>query len=168
MPVMQSSTTMRDAARKKEAYHRVRLRITTAASILLLVAIGVYGSGYYLLPFDQRPFSDKYAMLRPSGIIGLKLGIFGTALFVMLFLYAVRKVVPWLGRIGVAKHWMDFHVVAGVSAPILIAFHASFKFHGIAGIAFWLMVAVALSGFIGRYLYAQIPRSLTAGRAVAR
>jgi hypothetical protein len=57
---------------------------------------------------------------------------------------------------------MDFHVIAGVTAPILIAFHASFKFHGIAGFAFWIMVAVAISGFIGRYLYAQIPRSLNA------
>jgi len=57
---------------------------------------------------------------------------------------------------------MDFHVIAGITAPILIAFHASFKFQGIAGFAFWIMVAVAISGFIGRYLYAQIPRSLNA------
>jgi hypothetical protein len=57
---------------------------------------------------------------------------------------------------------MDFHIVAGVTAPIVIAYHASFKFYGIAGVAFWLMIAVALSGIIGRYLYAQIPRSRTA------
>jgi cytochrome b561 len=53
-------------------------------------------------------------------------------------------------------------VICGITAPILIAFHASFKFRGIAGVAFWIMVLVAISGFIGRYLYAQIPRSLTA------
>ena len=57
---------------------------------------------------------------------------------------------------------MDFHVIAGVTAPIVIAFHASFKFRGIAGVAFWIMVLVAISGFIGRYLYSQIPRSLNA------
>jgi hypothetical protein len=56
---------------------------------------------------------------------------------------------------------MDFHVIAGVTAPFVIAFHASFKFQGIAGFAFWIMVAVAVSGIVGRYLYAQIPRSLT-------
>ncbi len=28
--------------------------------------------------------------------------------------------------------------------------------------AFWIMTAVTLSGFIGRYLYSQIPRSLNA------
>ena len=50
----------------------------------------------------------------------------------------------------------------GVTAPIIIAFHAAFKFRGIAGMAFWIMVAVALSGIVGRYLYAQIPRRLNA------
>jgi hypothetical protein len=83
-------------------------------------------------------------------------------LFFIIFLYALRKVIPWLGRFGTARHWMDFHVIAGVTAPIIIAFHASFKFRGIAGVAFWIMLAVALSGIIGRYLYAQIPRSLNA------
>jgi len=83
-------------------------------------------------------------------------------LFFIIFLYALRKVIPWLGRWGTARHWMDFHVIAGVTAPIVIAFHASFKFQGIAGFAFWIMLAVALSGIIGRYLYSQIPRSLGA------
>ena len=81
----------------------------------------------------RRPYSDKYELLKPGGTIGLKLGILGTVLFFIIFLYALRKVIPWLGRIGTARHWMDFHVVAGVTAPIVIAFHASFKFSGIAG-----------------------------------
>jgi hypothetical protein len=52
-------------------------------------------------------------------------------------------------------------VLLGLTAPLVIAFHASFKFRGIAGMAFWIMAAVALSGVVGRYLYAQIPRSLS-------
>ena len=52
-------------------------------------------------------------------------------------------------------------MIAGLTAPVLIAFHASFKFRGIAGIAFWIMLSVAISGVIGRYIYAQIPRSLS-------
>ena len=46
----------------------------------------------------------------------------------------------------------------GLSAPFIIALHSSFKFRGFAGMAFWIMVAVSLSGVIGRYLYGQIPR----------
>lgn len=157
-PVSASSAK---AARKERA-HRFRVKLAATASCLLLASLAIYGFNYYTLPMDQRPYSSKYAILRPSGTIGLNLGILGTVLFFIIFLYALRKVIPWLGRMGTARHWMDFHVVAGLSAPVIIAFHASFKFHGIAGVAFWIMVAVAMSGVVGRYLYAQIPRSLSA------
>lgn len=158
---MSSSVAARKVERKEQR-HRFRVMLAAASSFLMLSALAIYGANYYLLPMEQRPYSDKYLLLRPSGTIGLKLGILGTALFFIIFLYALRKVIPWLGRLGTARHWMDFHVVAGVSAPIVIAFHASFKFHGLAGVAFWIMLAVALSGVVGRYLYAQIPRSLSA------
>jgi hypothetical protein len=166
-PVPAATQLRRNAAparnrKDKELGHRVRVSIAAAASVLLLAAIGVYGASYYLLPLDQRPFSGKHELLKPSGSIGLKLGVLGTVLFFIIFLYALRKIVPWLGRFGTARHWMDFHVIAGITAPIVIAFHASFKFQGIAGFAFWIMVAVAVSGIIGRYLYAKIPRSLSA------
>ncbi len=149
-------------SKSPERGHRLRVRLAGLTSILFLSALAVYGANYYLLPLDQRPYSDKHLLLKPSGTIGINLGILGVALFCIIFLYAVRKVWPWLGRIGSARHWMDFHIIAGVSAPIVIAFHASFKFGGIAGFAFWIMLAVALSGIIGRYLYSRIPRSLTA------
>lgn len=159
---MSPSTGIARPKRKKEIGHRVRVIMAMSCSILLVISIAVYGANYYLLPLDQRPFSDKHELLKPSGSIGLRLGILGTVLFFIIFLYALRKVVPWLGRIGTARHWMDFHVIAGITAPIIIAFHASFKFGGIAGFAFWIMLAVAISGVIGRYLYSQIPRSLSA------
>ena len=163
MSLLQSPIHGNTIPRKdREHGHHVRVLIAASVAFFSLLAIAVYGADYYLLPIDERPFSDKYELLKPSGSIGLKLGVVGTILFFIIFLYALRKVIPWLGRIGTARHWMDFHVVAGVSAPILIAFHASFKFQGIAGIAFWIMLAVALSGIVGRYLYSQIPRSLSA------
>jgi hypothetical protein len=146
--------------RSADRSHRLRVSLAAAAAAILLLSLSVYGFDYYRLPIEMRPFSAKHEILRPSGTIGLKLGILGTVLFAAIFLYAVRKALPWLGRLGTTKHWMDFHVVAGVTAPIVIAFHASFKFNNIAGVAFWVMLAVALSGIAGRYLYAQIPRSL--------
>jgi hypothetical protein len=164
MSLLQSNVPARPMAlkAKKEAGHRFRVFLAAATSALFLAAIGIYGLSYYILPLDERPYSDKHELLKPSGVIGLKLGVLGTILFFLIFLYALRKVIPWLGRWGTARHWMDFHVIAGVSAPVVIALHASFKFRGIAGVAFWIMLAVAVSGIIGRYLYAQIPRSLTA------
>jgi len=134
------------------------------SALAFCVAVGAYGFDYYRLPRELRPFSDKHELLRPSGVIGINLGVLGTVLFLIIFLYAFRKIIPALGRFGTAKHWMDFHIVCGVSAPIIIAYHASFKFNNIAGVAFWIMLAVAFSGIAGRYLYAQIPQSLNAAK----
>jgi len=143
-----------------ERGHRLRFYSAAVLAIAFVLAIALYGADYYVLGAADRPFSPKHVLLRPSGAIGIKLGILGVVLFLVIFLYPLRKRVPWLARIGKSKHWLDFHVIVGATAPVVIAFHSSFKFHGIAGIAFWIMLAVALSGFIGRYIYAQIPRSL--------
>ena len=143
-----------------ERGHRLRFYSAAVLAIAFILAIALYGADYYVLGAADRPFSPKHVLLRPSGAIGIKLGILGVVLFLVIFLYPLRKRVPWLARIGKSKHWLDFHVIVGATAPVVIAFHSSFKFHGIAGIAFWIMLAVALSGFIGRYIYAQIPRSL--------
>ncbi|KAA6464765.1 hypothetical protein DYQ86_02035 [Acidobacteria bacterium AB60] len=163
MATVQNSPTLALSAQKSaERGHLARVRTAALSSVLFLIGLCVYGFNYYTLPLEERPYSPKHELLRPSGLIGINLGILGTVLFFIIFLYALRKIWPWLGRIGTAKHWMDFHVIAGVTAPFIIGFHASFKFRGIAGIAFWIMVAVALSGVIGRYLYNKIPRSVTA------
>ena len=155
--IMSSASLQRGGERA----HRMRLRLAAATAVVTIVALAVYGWNYYLLGAAERPFSPKYDLLKPSGSIAIKLGIVGAMLFGMIFLYALRKRIKWLGRIGSAKHWLDFHVIAGLTAPVLIAFHASFKFRGIAGMAFWIMLSVAISGVIGRYIYAQIPRSLS-------
>ena len=126
----------------------------------LFLALSLYGFDYYTLGAAQRPLSPKYDLLKPSGAIGLKLGILGVAMFFAIFLYPIRKRWKWLSRQGSARNWLDAHVLLGLTAPLVIAFHASFKFRGIAGMAFWIMAAVALSGVVGRYLYGQIPRSL--------
>lgn len=145
-----------------ERGHRWRLGIAAALTLAALVAVAVYGADYYLLESTQRPFSEKHALLKPSGAVGLKLGFCGFLMFIGIFLYPIRKRWPWLARRGSSKHWLDFHVLLGLSAPIVIALHSSFKIRGLAGMAFWIMLAVALSGIVGRYLYAQIPRSLSA------
>jgi hypothetical protein len=42
----------------------------------------------------------------------------------------------------------------------MVMFHTTFKFGGIVSISFWSMVAVFISGIIGRFIYIQIPRSI--------
>lgn len=145
-----------------EATHRFLSTAAVAACCLITLALAIYGMDYYPLDPAGRALSPKHELLKPSGTIGVRLGLFGVALFLLLYLYAIRKHWKWLSKQGNTRHWLDFHVLLGIFAPIIVTFHSSFKFRGIAGVAYWIMVAVALSGFVGRYLYAQIPRSLGA------
>jgi hypothetical protein len=146
----------------KERSHRICLRLGMALAAALVIAIMAYGYDYYFLSAADRPYSPKHQLLRPSGDVGVKLGVLGVLIFSGIFLYPLRKKIPWLAKRGMAKHWLDYHVILGTTAPLVIAFHASFKFHGIAGMAFWIMTAVAISGIGGRYIYGQIPRQVNA------
>src|SRR6202790_1155554 len=157
-----AAQTMMFSKEASERKHRFRLLIGWAVSIAFVGAFAAYGFDYYTMAWKDRPFSPKHMLLRPSGPIGVNLGVFGVLLFFLIYLYPLRKRWGWLGRQGNSRHWLDFHVVLGTAAPLVIALHSSFNFWGIAGMAFWIMTAVTASGFIGRYLYSQIPRSLNA------
>jgi hypothetical protein len=163
---MSQSVTIQNAIFNKEEAsekgHRQRLLAGWISAMVFVSVFTIYGFNYYSLASRERPFSPKHAMLRPSGPIGVNLGIFGVVMFLIIFLYPLRKRWGWLGKQGNSRHWLDFHVILGTAAPLVIALHSAFKFGGIAGMAFWIMTAVTLSGFIGRYLYSQIPRSLNA------
>lgn len=157
-----SPTLLRASRRDGERAHRTLLRASYVLAALAIVGLLVYGSNYYFLDSAQRPFSPKFMALRPNGSVGLWLGVLGTVMFFVIFLYPIRKRWAWFRSHGNTRHWLDFHVLLGLTAPFIIALHASFKFRGVAGMAFWIMSAVALSGVVGRYLYGQIPRSLNA------
>jgi hypothetical protein len=157
-PLQIASTFLVDV----EGRHRLRLQVAIAAAVVLILGILIYGVDYYCtLDLHQRVYHPKHSDLRPTGRIGLRLGMLGAVLFCLLFLYPVRKRLSWLSRIGNTRHWLDFHVFLGIVAPVIITFHSSLKFRGLAGVAYWIMVVVALSGFVGRYFYAQLPRGLT-------
>ncbi|HKM65579.1 MAG TPA: hypothetical protein VJX70_00305 [Candidatus Acidoferrum sp.] len=145
-----------------ERGHRTRVLLSWLVSLAIVLVIAGYGLNYYTLSSVERPLSPKHDLLKPSGSIGIKLGLFGVLLFFLIYLYPLRKKWGWLGRQGNSRHWLDYHVVLGTTAPLVIAFHASFKFGNIAGMAFWSMLCVTLSGFVGRYLYSQVPRNLNA------
>ena len=140
-------------------WHRVA--VTVAACVLAAIFFYVLAIGwsYYLLPLDDRPFHPLHRQLRPAGRIGLGCGIFSTLLFGAIYLYPLRKKWAWLRSLGNTRHWLDFHIVMGLAAPLFVALHGTFKFGGLAGMAYWIMLSVVASGIVGRYLYAQIPRS---------
>jgi len=93
--------------------------------------------------------------------MGHGLGILGTLLILIgVFSYIGRKKNKFLPRVGALKYWLEFHIFLCSVGPLLILFHTAFKFGGIVSISFWSMVAVVLSGVIGRFIYIQIPRTI--------
>ncbi len=156
------ATSVPAQVRDEELPHKLRVAMAIAAAVVLVVGLGWYGWDYYPLDLEHRVEHPMHRILRPSGTVGLKLGMLGVAMFLVIFIYPLRKRWRWLGSIGKTKHWLDFHSIIGITAPIIITYHAAFKTGGLAGWAYWIMVVVALSGFVGRYLYTQIPRTLQA------
>jgi len=136
----------------------VTLYLLTAAAVILVL---VYGVGYYTTPLVDRPHLAQHDLWKSSGLIGHTLGIGGSLMVILLLAYVVRKNVRAMQSWGNIRHWLNVHMWMGVTAPLLLTFHSTFKVGGIVAISYWSMIAVALSGFVGRYIYIQIPRSIS-------
>lgn len=126
---------------------------------VLFVALNLFGMRYYLLPRAEQVRDPMHAWLRPSGYLGQSAGILALLIFLFLWLYPLRKKFRWLAFTGAVSKWLDVHALAALGLPLLVAAHATWQFGGVIGIGFWSMMVVWLSGIVGRYLYARIPRS---------
>ena len=97
----------------------------------------------------------------PAGeLFGHGIGIAGFLLMLMTeTLYSLRKrsrSVKW-GRMSL---WLQFHIFTGLVGPYMVLLHTSWKFNGIAGVTTLFTVIIVVSGFIGRYIFTRIPRTL--------
>lgn len=129
--------------------------------LAVFAALSYYGYDYYRTSIEERFYQPDHNLLKPSGIVGHGIGILGTLLMIIgVFSYMARKRFRSLSRFGKLKYWLEFHIFLCTLGPILVLFHTAFKFGGIVSISFWSMVAVFLSGVIGRFIYIQIPRSI--------
>jgi hypothetical protein len=141
--------------------HRIYIGVLIAIGIAVFLVLCYWGYTYYGTSVEERPFHPDHDALKPSGPYGHGLGIIGTLLILIgVFGYIGRKKKKFLPRVGVLKHWLEFHIFLCSVGPLLILFHTAFKFGGIVSISFWSMVAVVLSGVIGRFIYIQIPRTI--------
>ena len=106
----------------------------------------------------------------PSGghPFGHTVGVVGTLLMLATeFLYSIRKRTTWLRRAGPVRWWLSFHIFTGIVGPFLVLTHTAFAFRGLAGFTIFLTALVVGSGFLGRYFYTAIPRSLAGVEASA-
>ena len=132
--------------------------------ILITLIVTVYlsytGFSYYKLPIEERFYHPNYDWFKPAGTMGHGLGIIGTLMILFgVVIYIARKRYNFLTKYIRLKYLLEFHIFLCFTGSILIVFHTSFKFGGIVSIAFWSMVAVVISGIIGRYIYIQISKN---------
>ena len=149
------------ALRLPKIFHSgLGLAVLASALVTLVVLFGLDGWQYYFAPQDVRAYTDLHPLLRPSGPVGNVLGITGLLLMVVMHGYSLRKRFRFMKNLGSVTTWLEFHIFCGFFGPVLITLHTSFKFNGLVSVAYWSMLIVVASGFIGRYLYVMIPRSI--------
>jgi hypothetical protein len=130
------------------------------ASLAIYAYLLFNSSSFYLTPFRDRLHTQEYRLLRPAGITGHTYGVIGSILMIFMLSYSLRKRLRIFRNMGRLNRWLDIHIFFGIIGPLLIVLHTSFKVQGLVAVSFWSMVAVALSGIFGRYLYLQIPRNI--------
>jgi hypothetical protein len=132
--------------------------VSLAVTAFVLFALG--GLDYYSTPTAIRGYHPAHRLLRPSGPIGQSFGVAGAILMLVPFAYMVGKRVLRGRAAGSIKGLLELHIFCGIVGPVLVTFHTSLKFNGIVSVAYWSMVLVSLSGFVGRHLYVRMPRTI--------
>lgn len=141
--------------------HRIYIGLLVIVVLIATSYLAYQGYTYYSLGIEQRFFHPEHQTLKPSGFLGHGLGIIGSLMMLVgVSTYMLRKRISKFSRIGILKYWLEFHIFLCTLGPIFVLYHTSFKFGGLVAISFWSMVAVVLSGVIGRYIYLQIPRTI--------
>jgi len=141
--------------------HNIYISTLVIIEVIVFVLLVNKGYDYYQLPLEERPFSEVHKVLKPGGYVGHGYGIIGTLMMIIgVFGYILRKRVKAMYRLGRLKYWLEFHIFLCTLGPMLVLFHSAFKFGGLISISFWSMVAVVLSGVVGRFIYIQIPRTV--------
>ena len=105
--------------------------------------------------------SERFA----GSAVGGALGVSGAALMLVPLAYSmVKRVSPVkravAGRVSMTT-LLTWHIYAGIVGPILALLHTGHKFESTLGVALTgVMLVVVLSGFLGRYLMAQVAGQL--------
>jgi thioredoxin reductase/Pyruvate/2-oxoacid:ferredoxin oxidoreductase delta subunit len=121
----------------------------------------IWHRAYYGLNVSLRPGSEPHRLLRPAGAVGLTFGLLACGLFVWNLTYLVRRSTR-LGRWlpGTLKFWLSSHIFTGLFAFLCVLIHAGFMVRPtVGGHAFLALTVVVITGFIGRYIYAFVPRA---------
>jgi len=93
----------------------------------------------------------------PGDQLSTYCGLIGTGLMVIAAIYPIFRRISVFRWLASNTMWFDFHLMAGTVGPMFIGLHSVLRLDSWVSAAFWSMVIVVASGFLGRYLYTQVP-----------
>lgn len=104
---------------------------------------------------------SRLGLFEAGDDLGYWLGVAGGTMMLLLFSYPLRKHFRFAQNWGRVKWWFLVHMLLGVGGPLLILLHSTFHIGSLnAGVALFSMIIVALSGVVGRFIYARVHRGL--------
>lgn len=135
------------------------LAFAFALAVAALV-FALWNVDYYGLPTHERATDLKHELLRPGRGVGLYFAIAASVLIVVNLLYLARRSPRWKWKLGSLRAWMTSHVVTGVLAFLLALLHSAMAPRDtVGGHALWGLGVLLVTGAIGRYFYAWVPRA---------
>jgi len=138
---------------------REALLIGFGLSVLAL-AFAAWHADYYLLPTAKRPAHLKHDLLRPSQGLGLAFGVASLCLVVVNLAYLLRRSPKVRFQLGSLQTWMTSHVATGILAALFATLHGAMAPRDtVGGNGFWALAVLLVTGAIGRYFYAYVPRA---------
>ncbi len=143
-----------------QRYFKIWLTLLYLLTTLVILYFLIVNWDFYNLPLKERIRHSSYQSLKPGGKISHGLGILGSGMMLLLLLYSLRKRVKLFKSWGNLSHWLNVHIYFGIMGPLFVILHTTFKLNGLVAVSFWSMIAVAVSGIFGRFIYVQIPRNL--------
>jgi hypothetical protein len=100
--------------------------------------------------WDQRYFHSDSDLV-------YDMGLYGGIMMLTTLLYALRKRVKFMKKLGEMSGWYYAHLTMGVVGPVLIIFHSSFTMKSLnSSVALISMLCIIASGIFGRYIYTRI------------
>jgi hypothetical protein len=94
---------------------------------------------------------------RPGEELSVYCGVVGAGLMVIAAIYPIFRRVSMFRWMASNTMYFDFHLMAGTIGPMFIMLHCALRLDSWVSAAFWSMAIVVISGFVGRYLYTQVP-----------
>lgn len=127
----------------KHRFSRIESGIALAGFAVITATLGL----------SWFSWENDYAIVGDADTV-YNYGLIGGIMMLVILLYALRKRLDFMKRLGDITYWYYIHFTLGIVSPVLIVLHTNFQLRSInATVAFVAVLLVVGSGFLGRYIY---------------